>query len=87
MRYSKRLPIEKFFAYSALLIAVLAVVLIGKGVSALQEAGYLPIALMSGFPRIEILGVYPTREGVIAQILMAILLFIGFRANTVKAAK
>ncbi len=87
MRYSKRLPIGKFFAYSALLIAVLAVVLIGKGVSALQEAGYLPIALLSGFPRIEILGVYPTREGVIAQILMAVLLFIGFRANTVKAAK
>jgi high-affinity iron transporter len=87
MRYSKRLPIGKFFAYSALLIAVLAVVLIGKGVSALQEAGYLPIALLSGFPRIEILGVYPTREGMIAQLLMAVLLFIGFRANTVKAAK
>jgi high-affinity iron transporter len=87
MRYSRQLPIGKFFAYSALLIAVLAVVLIGKGVSALQEAGYLPIALLSSFPRIEILGVYPTREGVIAQILMAILLFIGFRANTVKAAK
>jgi high-affinity iron transporter len=87
MRYSKQLPIGKFFAYSALLIAVLAVVLIGKGVSALQEAGYLPIALLSGFPRIEILGVYPTREGVIAQILMAVLLFIGFRANTAKAAK
>ena len=87
MRYSKRLPIGKFFAYSALLIAVLAVVLIGKGVSALQEAGYLPIALLSGFPRIEILGVYPTREGMIAQLLMAVLLFIGFRANTVKVAK
>ena len=87
MRYSKRLPIGKFFAYSAILIAVLAVVLIGKGVSALQEAGYLPIALLSGFPRIEILGIYPTREGVIAQILMAVLLFIGFRANTVKATK
>lgn len=87
MRYSKRLPIGQFFAYSAILIAVLAVVLIGKGVSALQEAGYLPIALLSGFPRIEILGVYPTREGVIAQILMAVLLFIGFRANTAKAAK
>lgn len=87
MRFSRRLPIGEFFAYSSILIAVLAVVLIGKGVSALQEAGYLPIAFLSGFPRIEILGVYPTREGLIAQILMAALLFIGFRANTVKAAK
>lgn len=87
MRFSRRLPIGQFFAYSSILIAVLAVVLIGKGVSALQEAGYLPIAFLSGFPRIEILGVYPTREGLIAQILMAALLFIGFRANTAKASK
>lgn len=87
MRFSRRLPISQFFAYSSILIAVLAVVLIGKGVSALQEAGYLPIAFLSGFPRIEILGVYPTREGLIAQVLMAVLLFIGFRANTAKAAK
>lgn len=87
MRFSRRLPIGQFFAYSAILIAVLAVVLIGKGVSALQEAGYLPIAFLSGFPRIEILGVYPTREGLIAQILMAVLLFIGFRANTAKVSK
>lgn len=87
MRFSRRLPIGQFFAYSSILIAVLAVVLIGKGVSALQEAGYLPIAFLSGFPRIEILGVYPTREGLIAQILMAALLFIGFRTNTAKASK
>jgi high-affinity iron transporter len=87
MRFSRRLPIGQFFAYSSILIAVLAVVLIGKGVSALQEAGYLPIAFLSGFPRIEILGLYPTREGLIAQILMAVLLFIGFRANTAKVSR
>lgn len=87
MRFSRRLPIGQFFAYSAILIAVLAVVLIGKGVSALQEAGYLPILPLSGFPRFELLGLYPTREGILAQILMAVLLIIGFRANTGKAAK
>src|SRR5690606_2991292 len=38
MRWSRRLPIARFFRYSAIVIAVLGVVLAGKAVSALQEA-------------------------------------------------
>ncbi|HKY18386.1 MAG TPA: FTR1 family protein, partial [Rhizomicrobium sp.] len=82
MRFSKRLPVGKFFAYSSWLIAVLAVVLIGKGISALQEAGTLSINLLAGFPRSEILGLYPTQEGIAAQLLMAVLLAIGFAWNS-----
>ena len=78
MRYSRRLPIGQFFRYSALLIAVLAVVLIGKAVSALQEAGYLPISWLEGGPRVELLGLYPTLEGIGAQILIAVILAVGF---------
>ena len=81
MRYSRSLPIGKFFAYSSALIAVLAVVLIGKGVSALQEAGYLPIHPLAGMPRIELLGLFPTTEGVLAQIVMIVLLAVGFGYN------
>lgn len=87
MRFSRRLPIGKFFAYSSWLIAVLAVVLIGKGTSALQEAGYIAINPLARFPRVEILGLYPTREGLIAQVLMAVLLAIGFVWNSRNAAK
>jgi high-affinity iron transporter len=84
LRYSRTLPIGKFFAYSSVLIAVLAVVLVGKGVAALQEAGYLPIHPLAGFPRVEILGLFPTYEGIIAQIAMIILLAIGFGYNNRK---
>ena len=78
MRYSRRLPIGQFFRYSSLLIAVLAVVLIGKAVSALQEAGYLPVSWLEGWPRVELLGLYPTMEGVGAQVLVALVLVAGF---------
>lgn len=78
MRYSRRLPIGQFFRYSAWLIAVLAVVLTGKAVSALQEAGYLPITWFEGGLRVELLGIYPTLQGVAAQIGIALLLLIGF---------
>ncbi len=39
IHYSRTMPIARFFAYSSALVAVLAVVLIGKGVNGLQEAG------------------------------------------------
>jgi len=78
MRYSRRLPIGQFFRYSAILIAVLAVVLIGKAVSALQEAGYLPITWWEQGIRVELLGIYPTLQGVFAQLGVMALLLIGF---------
>jgi high-affinity iron transporter len=81
MRFSRTLPIGKFFAYSSALIAVLAVVLIGKGSAALQEAGYLPITPWPGAPRSELLGVYPTRETLLAQLSMIVLLALGFLWN------
>lgn len=81
LRYGRVLPIGKFFAYSSVLIALLAVVLTGKGVAALQEAGYLPIHPLPSFPRIEILGMFPTREGIIAPLAMLLFLVIGFGYN------
>ena len=66
LRFSARLPIGKFFSASSWLVAVLAVVLTGKGVKALQEAGWIaPSALPS--PRLELLGVYPSTIGLAAQ--------------------
>jgi len=87
MRYSRTLPIGKFFAYSSALIAVLAVVLIGKGSAALQEAGYLPVTPWPGLPRSELLGIYPTRETIVAQLVMVALLVAGFLWNRRSAAK
>ena len=78
LRYSRRLPIAKFFQYSAILIAVLAVVLAGKGVAALQEAGLIGVTPLAGSPRIELLGIYPTLESLLAQLVMALLLAAGF---------
>ena len=80
LRLSKTLPIAQFFRYSAILIAVLAVVLAGKGVAALQEAGMIGITPLGWVPRIELLGLYPTLEAVGAQVAMIAALAIGFRA-------
>jgi hypothetical protein len=62
LRYSRDLPIAKFFAYSAWLMAILTVVLAGKGVSALQEAGIVGIAPLAGGIRVSMLGIFPTLQ-------------------------
>jgi high-affinity iron transporter len=78
LRFSARLPIAKFFAYSAALIAVLAVVLTGKGFAALQESGLIGVTPLDGFPRSLMLGIFPTLETLLAQAATMLLLALGF---------
>ena len=80
LRYSRKLPFGTFFAASAVLVAVLAVVLAGKGVAALQEAGWLPVSLVAG-PRIDLLGIHPTLQGVGTQLAVLAVLLLGFGWN------
>lgn len=86
LSYSKRLPISQFFSYSSVLIAVLAVVLAGKGIAALQEAGLIDIRPLAALPRIEVLGVFPTWEGLAAQVLTLAAIAIGFWLTRRKGA-
>ncbi len=77
---SKRLPIAQFFAFSAALMAILAVILTGKGVAALQEANWLPMQLLA-LPRIEWVGFYPSMQGLIAQVSCLLILMTAFIWN------
>ena len=81
LRYSRTLPVEKFFTYSSILIAILAVVLAGKGVAALQEAGWIAVRPIDWVPRLELLGISPTIQALLAQILVAAILILGFWRN------
>ncbi|MGE5561790.1 MAG: FTR1 family protein [Bacillota bacterium] len=87
LRFSQKLPVGKFFTYSSVLIAVLAVVLAGKGVAALQEAGLVGVAPLSNVPRISVLGIFPTSEVIGAQVATLVALVVGFKWNQLKAAR
>jgi high-affinity iron transporter len=78
LTYSKRLPIGRFFSLSSILMAGLSIVLIGKGVAALQEAGWIDVHPLAWVPRLDILGVYPTVEGLVVQLVTIGVLVIGF---------
>ena len=78
LRYSRKLQIRKFFAYSSALMIVLTVVLTGKGVGALQEAGMLDITPLRDFPRISMLGIFPALQPILAQVLVVAVIGLGF---------
>ena len=86
LRYSRTLPITEFFKYSAILIAILTVVLAGKGVGALQEAGIIPITPLGWVPRISMLGLFPTIESAGTQFVTLVAVIIGFRSATKRHA-
>lgn len=69
LQYSKRLPIKQIFRVSAITMVILAIVLVGKGFAALQEAGIIGMNLLSDWVRFEPLGIYPTIQSVGAQLL------------------
>jgi high-affinity iron transporter len=80
LRTSRRLPLGKFFSASSALIALLAFVLTGKGIAALQEAGWIGVHA-APLPRIELLGIYPTWQSVSAQLVVALVLAVGYASN------
>jgi high-affinity iron transporter len=77
LKLGLRLPIGWFFGLGSALMAVLAVVLAGKGIAALQHAGKLPVGPLD-LPAIPSLGVYPTWQGVITQLVLVLLIFAAF---------
>lgn len=77
LKLGLRLPIGWFFGLGSTLMAILAVVLAGKGIAALQHAGKLPVGPLD-LPAIPSLGVYPTWQGVITQLVLVLLIFAAF---------
>jgi len=81
LKFSKKLPIAKLFKYSAIVISFLAVVLTGKGLSAIQEAGNINITVLPFDFRIDALGIYPTYETLLGQLFILILTIVLWRVG------
>jgi high-affinity iron transporter len=69
-RYGVRIPLRPFFSATSVLLYYMAFVFMGKGVRELQEGNAMPITLIPGFPHVEALGLYPTWQTLLAQLLL-----------------
>ena len=71
-RIGMTLPLSLFFRVTSMVLLVLSVILLGKGIAALQEAGVIS-AFYLAVPAVDWLGLYPTIQGVVAQSIAVVL--------------
>lgn len=71
---SAKLPIAAFFRTATILIYYLVFRFLGESIHSLQVAGKIPAHVQEGLPSISWLGMYPTWETLLPQLL--VLLFI-----------
>lgn len=71
-KWSVSLPIKPFFGGSAIFMLILAIIMAGKGMAALHEAGIFTSAQL-GFESISWLGLFPIWQGVVLQIGLILL--------------
>ena len=83
-RYSVRLPIGPFFAVASSLLAIMAVIFVGNGIAALQEAGVLDVTKIR-FVSLPLLGIHPTVQTLVPQALTLAVIAIGLWSNRAKA--
>ena len=76
LRFAIRIPVRTLFQYSAIIIMILAVVLTGQGVHALQESGWIAVTNIHFNFRSGILGIFPTAQTYIAQVVMIVITII-----------
>jgi high-affinity iron transporter len=69
-RYGVRIPLRPFFTVTSVLLYYMAFVFMGKGIRELQEGNVIPISVIPGMPTIEPLGLYPTWQTVLAQLVL-----------------
>ena len=75
-RFGVKIPLRPFFTVTSVLLYYMAFVFTGKGVRELQEGNAIPLTAIRGFPHVEWLGIYPSWQGVLAQ--LALLLLFAF---------
>lgn len=68
-RLSLKLPLRQFFIVNAMILFVLSIVYSGKGLAALQEGGLLSSTPVH-FIEIDLLGIYPTLETLLTQMVI-----------------
>ncbi|MDH4152671.1 MAG: FTR1 family protein [Nitrospira sp.] len=84
LRYSVRLPIGPFFTVASSLLAVMAVIFVGNGITALQAAGVLDVTNVHFFS-LPFLGIHPTVQSLVPQALILALIAGGVWSNREKA--
>ncbi len=74
VKESKKLPLGLLFRLCSWTMVALAFVLAGKGAHSLQEAGFIGVSTISFWPRMDLAGMYPSVQTLLAQFIVVALI-------------
>ncbi len=85
IRYtSVKIPLRPFFAITSVLMAILVVIFAGGGLHALIEGDVVSGTYVTGWPTYDFLGIYPYRETLVFQALIATIVVVLGIVSTVR---
>ncbi|MDR2110835.1 MAG: FTR1 family iron permease, partial [Spirochaetaceae bacterium] len=84
---SLRLPLKPFFLGTSVLLFVMSVTFVGNGIKELQEGNLIGVNSIPGFGSVDILGIYPTWETLIPQIVLLVITAATFVIQLRRARK
>ena len=86
MKYSQKIALGLLLKFCSWTMVGLAVILAGKGVHSLQEAGVVPVSFLPLNFRLDVLGIYPSTQTLLVQlgvmVLFGLLFFLDRRSAT-----
>jgi high-affinity iron transporter len=87
---SVKLPLKPFFLGTSILLFAMSITFVGNGVKELQEGNLISVSPIPGLGSVDILGIYPTLETLIPQIVLLVITVVTFvvqiRRNAKRAA-
>jgi high-affinity iron transporter len=84
---SLRLPLKAFFLGTSVLIAVMCISFLGSGIKELQEGNVISVTAAPGVGTVDILGIYPTFETLVPQIILLIITVVTFTVQMRKGRR
>lgn len=85
LRFSKKIPIRELFKASSIMTSLLAFILAGKAAHSLQEAGLINSTIFPLNLRFDTIGLFPTWQTIIAQIIILLLAIMLINLNNKKS--
>jgi high-affinity iron transporter len=65
-----RIPLGSFFTATSMLLYAMAVIFVGQGIASFQESGMMRTTFVDHVPTIQVLGLFPTVQTLVAQAVM-----------------
>jgi high-affinity iron transporter len=84
---SIRLPLKPFFLGTSILLFLMSISFVGSGVKELQEGNLVGVTPVQGITSVDILGIYPTLETLIPQVVLLALTVVTFVVQIRKTRK